>query len=145
MFQRILLATDGSAAAKQASVCAQDLAAHYEAQVIVVYAYQPVHRSLGTPYQDQQIEEHLREGREITDPVVEELRAAGAKVDVELLEGPAAEAILRVTETRECDLVVLGNRGLGAVTSLLLGSVSHKVLAHSTVPVLVAGAPQPES
>jgi nucleotide-binding universal stress UspA family protein len=140
MFKTILLATDGSPAARQAIVCAQDLSVRYGAQVIVVYAFQPVLKSLGDPYQQQYIKGQLDEGEAITDPVAEQLRAAGIKAVVELLEGPPADAILRVAETRECDLIVMGSRGHGAVRSLLLGSVSHKVLAHARVPVLVVSA-----
>jgi nucleotide-binding universal stress UspA family protein len=54
-----------------------------------------------------------------------------------VLEGPPAEAILRVAETRACDLIVVGSRGLGELKAVLLGSVSERVLHHSTVPVLI--------
>jgi nucleotide-binding universal stress UspA family protein len=142
MFKTILLATDGSPAAAQAMVCAQDLGVRYSAHVIVVYAFQPVLKSLGDAYQDHYIKGQLDEGEAITDPVAERLRAAGIEVVVELLEGPPADAILRVAEARECDLIVMGSRGHGTVRSLLLGSVSHKVLAHASVPVLVVSASQ---
>ena len=58
-------------------------------------------------------------------------------VVTEVLEEPAADAILRVAEVRQPDLIVMGSRGHGAVASLLLGSVSHRVLAHAYVPVTV--------
>lgn len=54
--------------------------------------------------------------------------------------GPAAKAILERVEAGEHDLVVMGSRGLGPAGSLLLGSVSRAVLAHSPVPVLIVRA-----
>jgi nucleotide-binding universal stress UspA family protein len=38
---------------------------------------------------------------------------------------------------RQADLVVLGSRGLGAVSGVVLGSLSHRLLGTTTVPVLV--------
>ena len=35
------------------------------------------------------------------------------------------------------DMLVMGNRGLNAIQELVMGSVSHKVVQHSTVPVLI--------
>jgi len=52
-----------------------------------------------------------------------------------VLEGPPAEAILNVAETREIDLIVMGTRGLGRFTGMLLGSQSQKVVSHASCPV----------
>ena len=57
--------------------------------------------------------------------------------DVQVLEGDAREAILRVAEEWPADLVVLGARGLGAVAGFLLGSVSLGVARHARCSVLV--------
>jgi nucleotide-binding universal stress UspA family protein len=136
MFERILLATDGSPAADEALGYALDLAVRYDAQVIVVYAYDPVHKSLGSPFQDEYIESRMNEGKQMTNQAADRLQEANVDMVLEVLEGPAADAILRVADARKCDLIVMGSRGQGALTSLLLGSVSHKVLSHAPVPVL---------
>lgn len=60
------------------------------------------------------------------------------RLETDVLEGPAAEAILRVAEVRKVDLIVMGTRGLGQLKGLLLGSQSQKVLAHAPCPVLLA-------
>ncbi len=53
---------------------------------------------------------------------------------------PAKQSLLRQIEVGRHDLVVMGSRGRGAVASALLGSVSHHVLHHSRVPVLITYA-----
>jgi len=59
------------------------------------------------------------------------------KVYEELIDGSEAEAILKIAETRQADLIVMGTRGFGAVKGLLVGSVSRKVLHLSACPVMV--------
>ena len=58
-------------------------------------------------------------------------------VKTEVLEGPPAEAILEISKTRNNDLIVMGTRGLGRLSGLLLGSQSQKVIAHAQCPVLL--------
>ena len=54
-----------------------------------------------------------------------------------LLVGSAADAILSTAETEMVELIVVGARGLGRLSELMLGSVSHRVLYHATCPVMV--------
>ena len=68
------------------------------------------------------------------------LMKAGREVIVEVLEGPPADAILRVADVRQCDLIVMGSRGHGTLASLLLGGVSHRLLAHAQAPVMIVSA-----
>ena len=55
----------------------------------------------------------------------------------ELHEGPEAESILKVAESRKADLIVMGSRGFGAVKGFLVGSVSRKVIHYASCPVMV--------
>ena len=137
MFRRILLATDGSRDAEQALVYARDIALRDGAQVIVVHAFEPVSSFLGDPWQDKVIARHVSAGQEVADSAAQNLQEAGIDLVVEVLEGPPADAILKVADVRECDLIVMGSRGHGTLASLLLGSVSHRVLAHARVPVMI--------
>jgi len=145
MFKRILLATDGSSHAEEALGYAKELASRDGAQVVVVHAFEPVPTYLGDPWEDRVYGGHVAAGQEVADLVADKLQAAGVKVVVEVLEGPAADAILRVAAVRACDLIVMGSRGHGALTSLLLGSVSHRVLAHARAPVLIVRATEEEA
>ena len=140
VFSKILLATDGSPDAGQALEYARDLALRDGAQVIVVHAFEPVPTYLGEPWGDRVTARHVSMGQDVANNAAQRLQKAGVDVLVEVLEGPPADAILRVTDVRQPDLIVMGSRGQGALASLLLGSVSHRVLAHARAPVLVAKA-----
>ena len=61
----------------------------------------------------------------------------GLPVTTELLRGPAVREIVAFADEHDADLIVVGSRGHGALTTALLGSVSLGVLRHTTRPVLV--------
>jgi nucleotide-binding universal stress UspA family protein len=145
VFEKILLATDGSPDARQALAYARDLALRDGAQVIVVHAFEPVPSYLGDPWGDRSAGRRVAAGQEVADNAAQSLKGAGVDVVVEILEGPPADAILKVADVRACDLIVMGSRGHGTLASLLLGSVSHRVLAHARAPVLIAKAPGEEN
>jgi nucleotide-binding universal stress UspA family protein len=140
MFKRILLATDDSPDAREALRCARDLALRDGARVFVVHAFEPVPSYLGDPWRDRVTARHVAAGQEVAESATKVLQEAGVDVVAEVLEGPPAGAILNVAQVRECDLIVMGSRGHGALASLLLGSVSHRVLAHAHLPVLIVKA-----
>jgi nucleotide-binding universal stress UspA family protein len=140
MFEKILLATDGSPHAEEALKYARDLALRDDAQVIVVHAVPPVPAYLGEPRWQELVSRNIVEGEQVAGHAAENLRKAGVEVVVEVLEGPPADAILRVADVRRPDLIVMGSRGHGELASLLLGSASHRVLAHAHVPVMIVRA-----
>ena len=140
MFKRILLATDGSPDAEQALVYARNLALRDDAEVFVVHAFEPVPTYLIDPTESRLWARHIASGEEVAHEAARQLQESGVRVTTEVLEGPAADAILKVADVRGCDLIVMGSRGHGTLASLLLGSVSHRILAHAPAPVLVVKA-----
>lgn len=137
MFKRIVYATDGSEHAKKALAYVRDIARQREAAVIIVHAYPPLADLKSFGDYDEVIAHRTAQGLEILNEAARELADAGVDVEAELLEGPMAEAILRIAEVREADLIVLGARGKSSFEGLLLGSVSQKVIQHADCPVLV--------
>ncbi|QMV39896.1 universal stress protein [Cohnella cholangitidis] len=57
--------------------------------------------------------------------------------NVAVLKGHPATAILDYANDHACDLIVMGNRGLGALKEWMLGSVSHHVVQQARIPVLI--------
>lgn len=68
-------------------------------------------------------------------PAREILDAAGIKYDHHIGLGDPAQVIAEYAEAKACDQILMGNRGLGAVSGLVLGSVATKVMHLAKVPV----------
>lgn len=69
-------------------------------------------------------------------------KAAGVPFEREIGSGEPAAVLVDMAERHSCDAIVLGARGLGALRSALLGSVSQGVLHASQLPVtMVKRAP----
>jgi nucleotide-binding universal stress UspA family protein len=79
----------------------------------------------------------INDGRKIMDLAHELLASTALEIEEELLEEPADDAILSVAGTRQADLIVLGTRGMGAIKSVLFGSIATKVTHKAECPVLV--------
>jgi nucleotide-binding universal stress UspA family protein len=136
-FNNILVAYDGSAHSRTALDTAINLAQCEHSQILVLYAFDQVPLVLGDDETARFIERAMNKGRELLAQATLRLRDTGLAFTTDTVEGPAAEAILRVAAVEHCDLIVMGSRGLGMVQGLLLGSVSYRVLHHATIPVLV--------
>jgi nucleotide-binding universal stress UspA family protein len=62
-------------------------------------------------------------------------------ISAEIIDGDAADALIGRAEEAFADLIVVGNRGLGPMTSAILGSVSAHLIDHAPCPVMVARSP----
>jgi nucleotide-binding universal stress UspA family protein len=67
----------------------------------------------------------------------EKLDAAGVRYHYHIGVGEPAEVIVRYAREQGCDQIVMGTRGMGAVSNLVLGSVATKVIHLSPVPVML--------
>jgi nucleotide-binding universal stress UspA family protein len=138
MFKNILLAVDGSEHALRAAQVAADLARSHQASTLrLVAVYDPIPPYLGEPNFQIILDAQLKEADNNLERSLQAVGEIPGEIKTEVLQGPPAEAILDVAKTRECDLIVMGSRGLGQLTGLLLGSQSHKVLQHADCPVLI--------
>jgi len=138
MFEKVLLAVDGSEHALHAAHTAADLARAMQAnefRIIVVYDLIPPY--LGEPNLQHAIDARLEEARAIMQKAVETVGDIPCEIHSELIEGSPAQAIINVAATRQSDVIVIGSRGLGTLAGLLLGSTSQKVVAHAPCPVLI--------
>ena len=64
--------------------------------------------------------------------------AADVALDTVLVEGDDVHKnILAVARKKKCDLICMASHGRRGVAGVVLGSETHKVLTHSTIPILV--------
>jgi nucleotide-binding universal stress UspA family protein len=146
MFTKILVAYDQSIHARAALAETVDIVRTQNATMTILTAYSTFLAWPGVGLGG------LRES--IYDEAVAALRAAakaalddavkqlpeGMNAATRLVDAPAPEAILDECYTGGYDLVAMGSRGHGDIGSLFLGSVSHRVLHSTQIPVLIVTA-----
>jgi nucleotide-binding universal stress UspA family protein len=138
MFENILLAVDGSEHALHAAQVAANLANAMNSKTLrIVVAYDPIPPYLGEPNLQYAINARLNEAQEMLQKAARAVGNVTAEVHSEHLEGDAAEMIIESAKTHNSDVIVMGSRGLGRFTGLLLGSTSQKVVSHAPCPVLI--------
>lgn len=131
--QRILLAYDGTDAARKALDQAATFATTFDASITVVSVV-PVHpgRSPMDPWDGRDVhDEELREAAGL-------LRERGVTFDLIEPLGDVPRTIERIADEGDYDVIVVGSRNLGAVGRLLQGSVSEHVATHASTTVVVA-------
>lgn len=145
MYQRILVATDGSPLSDKAATHAIDLAATCKAELIALtvvprYPQGYFEGGLAMPLDDiQRIEAVWAEQSQSAVDKVKQLAAEkgvtakGVTIKSDLI----ADAIIAAVEKHGADLLVMASHGRKGIKRLLLGSETQHVLTHATVPVLV--------
>ena len=124
---RVVVGVDTSAESIAALDWALRAAAVFEGSVIVVHAVGLLEEGGYRPRPDVVA---------VVDDACSRAPRPRPATTVVVEDGPAADVVVRVAEREDADLIVVGRRGLGEAPRPL-GSVSERVLAHASVPVLV--------
>src|SRR5918997_3253408 len=132
---KILLATDGSEDAAQATGAAADLASKSSSELHVVHVWHDV----PGPYRHGFVKRELRrQGQEILDEQVKKIESTGTVVtQAHLRGGRTSDEVIKLSEELGVGLLVVGSRGLGTVRRILMGSHSEEIVHHARVPLLV--------
>jgi len=137
----IVLGYDGSDGSKAALRVAVTVAKAFDAPLTVVFGYEPNPMGGETADYKKQLE---KIGNEHLAAAVNEAKALDPSVTVEPLVAPLrpAESLLEASIERDARVIVVGGSGERPFVGAILGSVPHKLLHRSTVPVLVVPAPE---
>jgi len=136
MFQKILLAIDGSEYSEEALPTAIEMAKRFGSHLLVVHVAEH-DRGRAAAF----TVESPADATKLVADAVRKAKDAGISAKGELLDraaGHVAPAIATVAAANDIDLIVMGSRGLSDAQGLLLGSVTHKVMQLVDVPVLIA-------
>lgn len=84
-----------------------------------------------------QVAHEFRDQHRMLQAHAERMRSGGLNATALLVQGPTAKTLMAEAERLQIDLIVMGTHGRTAVMDILVGSVSHAVLRHTTIPVLL--------
>jgi nucleotide-binding universal stress UspA family protein len=135
---KIVLAVDGSPEAKRAGAHAAELAQRTGSELYVVHVGLLSHWVHPDTLSADQYRRLKDEAQKRLDAEVREIEASGTKVaraDVRM--GRVDNEVIREAEEVGAGLIVVGNRGLGALARILLGTDAESIIRHAPCPVLV--------
>ncbi|MHC1631240.1 MAG: universal stress protein [Methanotrichaceae archaeon] len=138
MFEKIMIATDGSKHSERAAKRGIELARLSGGSITAVYVADT--GRLGYLPEDMALasirDVMLNEGDEATSYIEEVAKKAGVNCIKEVLEGNPAEELLKFAKESKMSIIVIGSCGRTGLDKFLLGSVAEKVVRNSKVPVL---------
>jgi nucleotide-binding universal stress UspA family protein len=145
-FKKILYPTDFSEASYQALKAANELAAHFSAELSIVHVVSPVVQTspdfapgaLALQEMEASAEKSLQE-------VVKQRVSKELHVRQIVVLGEAADKIIRMSEEEKVDLIVIATHGQTGWRHLVFGSVAEKVVQLAPCPVLTIRAPHEQT
>jgi nucleotide-binding universal stress UspA family protein len=157
MAGRIVVGIDGSQASKDALSWAVAEARLRSDSVVAIHAWTPPYPAASVAYPtaaafpgvpvapvDDDLADAMRKGaEELLAEAVSEVAADEVTIEQRIVEGPAASAL--IDAAKDAELLVVGSRGHGGFTGLLLGSVSQQVANHAPCPIVIVRASEGES
>ena len=140
MFHKVLVATGGSPWSDNAVKYAINMAKSYGLDLVILHVLTetpPYFIAEAGTSLDSLLEGSEEAGRRIVEEAAEWATEAGVHCEVDMAWGRAADVICRVAQERDCDLIVVGSRGLTGFKRLMLGSISNAVAAKAHCPVII--------
>jgi nucleotide-binding universal stress UspA family protein len=145
MYQKILIATDGSTLSKKAVTQAIAMAQLTGAELValkVIPRYPLSYFEGGVALAASEIDRIEKQwaelGQSIVDAVAKSANAKGVKVKAITIKSDiVSEGIIASAKKHKCDLIIMASHGRRGIKRLLLGSETQQVLTHSHIPVLV--------
>ena len=135
-FKNILVPIDGSVYSEKSLERASEFVDAFGSSITLIYV---VEKSIPINLLDRkEYLEILRKfGTNVLEKANKKLSKKGITAKIFLKEGNIVNEIEKTVKKEKCDLIVVGNKGLGSVSRLILGSVSNKISQSSSCSVLI--------
>ena len=147
MIKKILVAIDGSKQSDKALDFALDLAKNYSAEIVLINVLSPSLLShiyiSGMYVPDVDYSKYLKQIKTAHEKLLLKAHDKAKdfkktlKVSKKLVEGRPAEKIVEIAKKEMFDLIVVGNKGLGGIKEIFLGSVSYRIADKAQCSVLI--------
>ena len=147
MYKKILVPTDGTKLSISAVAEAAKLARQFGSKLVLFFAashphLSPVGEGLSAPGRSEErahaVKAMQAEAETILASAATSVNLEGVTVERQFtVSDRPYEAIIEAAKMFQCEVIVMGSHGRSGVSAVLLGNVTNKVLAHSTIPVLV--------
>lgn len=130
MYEKVLLAADGSEHALRATEHAIKFVRQYDSQLDVVIVVDEEEGDITQQDQEAMIERRLKLTKQ-------KLNKANVSYQTVVLTGEPKHEIVEYAKAKEVDLCFVGSRGLNRLQEMVLGSVSHKLAKNLSCPVII--------
>lgn len=136
-YKKILVPIDGSEHAALACRHAVGLATNGNLDLVLLNCYGELPATIGGTARDEVIALAEAEGKTILSACERHCEENNVPFKSLVRCGGPGRTIVQVAEAEGCDLIVMGSRGLSDFSGMVMGSVSHRVLRHAAMPVLM--------
>ena len=133
----MLVAVDGSKSSKKAFDKSVFLAQKCNSKLYVVHVVLDWEYGGDSAATFELIDELRAKGSELLEQCKKQALQSSVQVETVLEQGDYAHEIIEVAKRKDCDLIIMGSRGMSPIKELVLGSVSLKVMHHASCPVMV--------
>jgi nucleotide-binding universal stress UspA family protein len=137
MFNKILVAIDGSAASEKALAVAVELVTRYQAELDALSVAELPEVVAMVDEVDEMRQSADEYFRKIGEAAVEYAKSRGVNLRHVVVRGHAADEILRFAEAEQMNLIVIGRQGHSRVTRFFLGSTTDRVSEHCHCTVMI--------
>ncbi len=135
--QKILTAIDGSEYSQLIVNKAVEQAILLGGIIILVHCHRKFSAIESHAYREEEMARIINQAVKLVSPFLQQIKKAKIPVESRIMEEPAGAVISDIARIEQCDLIVLGSRGLTNLASLIVGSVTNRVLQTAPCSVLV--------